>query len=210
MNVAFVHIATINNYGAVLGDIVSKINAGLIHHVDRVFLCYVGRPATTNYGGKYENLHLSSSLGAFEFPTLNHLRSFCATNDCNVLYLHTKGVSTPNNKCIEDWRDYMLYFTAERFADCLEALKDHETCGVDLRDSPVPHYSGNFWWATSKHINTLLPFDQMPTVLTERHKAEFWVCSSGKHKSLWDCGIKQNERHLHRYTKERYRHELIK
>lgn len=210
MNVVFVHIATINNYESILNDIVSKINTGLLAHVDKVFLCYVGKYATTDYGGKYDSIYLSSNLGDFEFPTLDRLRSFCISNDCNVLYLHTKGVSTPNNKCIEDWRDYMLYFTAERFAECLEALNEHDTCGVDLRESPVPHYSGNFWWAKSSHINTLPQAAQMPKVLTERHKAEFWVCSSGKHKSLWDCGIKQNERHLHRYTKEKYHHEFIK
>lgn len=205
MNVVFVHIATINNYDVILDEIVSKINAGLIHHVDKIFLCYVGRAPIKNYGDKYINLHLSSNIGDFEFPTLNHLRDFCLSNNCKVLYLHTKGVSTPNNPCIEDWRNYMLYFTVEQFSKCLESLDDSATCGVDLRAEPVLHYSGNFWWANSSHISSLPLPKQLPIVLTERHKAEFWICSSSNdHDELWDCGIKQNERHLHRYSKDRY------
>lgn len=199
-----------NNYQVILDDIVSKINAGLINHVDKVFLCYVGKEPAVNYGDKYENLHLSKHMNEYEFPTLNHLRSYCLDNSCKVLYLHTKGVSTPNNQCIEDWRNYMLYFTVEGFKKCLIMLDDYDTCGVDLRGEPVLHYSGNFWWANSNHISSLPLPKQLPVVLTERHKAEFWACSSGdKHYSLWDCGIKSNERHLHRYTKEMYRNEFI-
>lgn len=206
MNVVFMHIATLNNYKDLVNDVVSKINSDLIDHVDNVFLCYVGSAPTIDYGNKYNNLHLSTSLNDFEFPTLTYLRNFCNTMSANVLYIHTKGISTPDNKCIEDWRNYMLYFVVEKFAICLDALKTHDSCGVDLRDDPVLHYSGNFWWSKSSYIKTLPVFSDMPVVLSERHKAEFWICSGGgSHKSLWDSNINQYQRHLHRYPEEKYK-----
>ena len=204
MNVVFFHIATIGNYQHMVDNIIKLINTYLINNVDKVYLSYVGSGNIIDPGGKYEVIHLTTDLQSYEFPTLNYIKQYCNNHECNVLYLHTKGVTTPNNPCINDWREYMLYFLVEKNYDCLTALQYHDTCGVDLRSEPVKHYSGNFWWSKSSHIKTLPEFKDMPIVLTERHKAEFWVCHNGSNHSLWDCGIKQNERHLHRYPRERY------
>jgi len=116
-----------------------------------------------------------------------------------------KGISDPNNLCLIDWRNYMLYFLVEKYKICLDILKTYDTCGVDLRLDPVEHYSGNFWWSTANHINNLPEFKDMNIILSERHKAEFWICSNGKHNNLWNCGINQMERHLHRYLENEYR-----
>jgi hypothetical protein len=200
------------NYQQIVDDIMNRINSsGLIDHVESVRFYYTG-PIPKNiffHAGKRINFLNGPNLKDFEFPTLNGLKDFCAHTPGQILYLHTKGVSAPDNECINDWREYMMYITIERFADCFKALETHDSCGVDVRNEPVPHYSGNFWWANSEHINSLPYPKELPTVLTERHKAEFWVGSSGSHKSLWDCGIKSNERHLHGYAKEKYRHEFI-
>lgn len=102
----------------------------------------------------------------------------------------------------------MTYFLIEQYHKCLESLKNNDTCGVDLRNDPAKHYSGNFWWATAKHINTLPEFKDMPIILSERHKAEFWICSNGKNDNLWDCGINQFERHLHEYPEEKYKNVI--
>jgi hypothetical protein len=49
----------------------------------------------------------------------------------------------------------MLYFNIIKWRDCLNALIEYDTCGVDLRSEPVLHYSGNFWWSKASNINSL-------------------------------------------------------
>jgi hypothetical protein len=92
-------------------------------------------------------------------------------------------------------------------------LETNDTVGVDLRDYPTLHYSGNFWWANALYINTLPePYvfnnlEQYPNPLHSlRHNQEFWICyhKDKLHKSQWDCGINCYERHLHRYNPELY------
>ena len=62
-----------------------------------------------------------------------------------------KGWQVPR----EEWVQYMAYFVIERWCLCWRALlhsaahgDSHAravSCGVDLVEEPVPHYSGNFW-----------------------------------------------------------------
>ena len=39
---------------------------------------------------------------------------------------------------------------------CIAVLNEHDTCGMKFTPMPYLHYSGNFWWATCKHVNKLL------------------------------------------------------
>jgi hypothetical protein len=57
---------------------------------------------------------------------------------------------------------------------CVIKLKDFDTCGVEFRSGPDPHYSGNFWWATCEHIKKL----PLPVVVPDRYYAEKWVLGS--------------------------------
>ena len=146
-----------------------------------------------------------------EFDTLEELSKFCKENEsAKVLYIHTKGVTTPNNPCISDWRKYMSYFLIEKYDDCLNALKTVDACGVDWQEHPEPHFSGNFWWANASYINKLPSIETIsnpanrPT-LTLRHQAEFWIgMNDPKIVSLHQSGIPVMERHLHRYERGEY------
>jgi hypothetical protein len=107
----------------------------------------------------------------------------------------------------------MLYFLISKWEKCINNLLECDTCGVDLRNEPTLHYSGNFWWSTSNNIISLpnpISFSNLnryPNPLNSaRHNQEFWICynRNKKHISMWDCGINVYERHLHRYPKELY------
>jgi hypothetical protein len=75
-------------------------------------------------------------------PTLNFLNQFATNNpNYNILYIHTKGIWKGLNLCVEDQIEYMLYFNIIKWRDCLNALIEYDTCGVDLRSEPVLHYS---------------------------------------------------------------------
>jgi hypothetical protein len=168
---------------------------------DRVFIAYGGEPPHR----QPNNSHLIKLKTPDEIETMKIIKEYASNNiDDKICYIHTKGV-TKDNECITEWRNYMFYFCCEMYKDRLENLNTFDTCGVDLRNTPVNHYSGNFWWATAKHINSLCEPQNTFSPLSERHKSEFWICSGGgKHHSVHDCGINVYERHLHHYPRERY------
>jgi hypothetical protein len=73
----------------------------------------------------------------------------------------------------------MLYFLCEKSSECLKALGDSDTVGCNFGDSPRPHYSGNFWWASAKYLSKL-PNDS----LTDKMSAEWWVLSGSPNKTV--------------------------
>lgn len=97
-----------------------------------------------------------------ESETLNLLREFSIKNpNGNILYLHSKGVTNPRHNrrnSVQSWVDCMEYFLIEEYIECLNCLKEYETCGINyvqfndwshrkFKFSHTSHYSGNFWWA---------------------------------------------------------------
>ena len=208
MNVVFLHVAKINNYQEILDEILSCLMK-IIDKIDKIYLAVLGiGDLTLPENSKIEVVYSLDNIEEGEMATLDNIREYAINNEnCNILYLHLKGVTDNSlNKCLSDWREYMLYFCVEKIDACLELLKNNDTCGVDLRDIPTKHYSGNFWWAKSDYIKTLPPVSSLPLIISERHKSEFWICSQlGSHVGMWDCGINVYERHMHRYTPDKYK-----
>jgi hypothetical protein len=223
-NAIFIHAAILDKCKERLIQYLNIIeNGNLINYVDSIFICFIGDndiPIKEDDIIKYNHynniklLKLSNKLSDYELPTLNFLYNFCLKNPThNVLYLHTKNVGKEINYCIEDQIEYMLYFLISKWEKCVNTLFEFDTCGVDLRNNPVLHYSGNFWWSTANNIISLpspIEFNNLnkyPNPLNSiRHNQEFWICynKNKKYNSLWDCGINVYERHLRRYPKELY------
>lgn len=174
---------------------INSTNVDIINNIKRLF-------------DKYNNcefiIHKNNN---FEFDTLNFLHDFSIKNsDWNVGYIHTKGVSTIENICIDDWRKYMLYFVGTQYKDCITMLNEYDVVGVDLVDKPVVHFSGNFWWATSNYIKILPKPENIPIKLTFRHNAEFWICvNNGKYYSFHNSNIDVYNRHNVRYCEKLYK-----
>lgn len=112
----------------------------------------------------YSKVILTIGLNDFsEAETINLARDFAINNtNGNILYLHSKGVSNHSQKpeckkqAIYEWIDAMEYFLIENYSDCLDALLEHDTCGVFLNHNHNSFfYAGNFWWATNKYIASL-------------------------------------------------------
>jgi hypothetical protein len=131
----------------------------------------------------------SPHLRDFEFPTLRALKADCdaATEDLNILYLHSKGASK-DTRAAEDWRRLMLHFTVERYPEALKQLESHAACGVNIRKEPALHFSGNFWWARSSYIKQLKTIESLDQA--DRYQAEFWIGDEGRGDlaSLHDSG----------------------
>jgi FkbM family methyltransferase len=147
-------------------------------------------------------LQCSSDPALFEIPTLRLIQEFSETSpNTKILYLHTKGISyakgDPRYGNGLDWINYMLHFLCSKSEDCLRLLDSHDVTGCNFSEAPKPHFSGNFWWATSKHLKTL---DK--GLLTDKMSAEWWLLSKPvKKASLWQS----DKNHFHeRYPKEEY------
>lgn len=200
-NICFLHTYGVNHYRSILEEYVAN-GSDFFDTCDRVFVPY-GAERPPQLHKKFEIVSINP---ADEITTMNNIHEYCKTHeDTNICYIHTKGV-TKDNECVSDWRRYMFYFCCQKYTDRIKNIEDHDTCGVDLRTTPVLHYSGNFWWARSEYIAKLCRPSQTFSPLTERHKAEFWITSNvnGRHLSIHDCGIGVYERHLHRYQPEKY------
>lgn len=208
MNIIFFHIATIlPNYQRITDEIMNSIfDGGIISEIEEINISVVGtNKIKLPKNEKIKIIFKSENVELFEFPILNIIKNYSKMNNCNILYMHTKGASK-SNKCIDDWRKYMLYFNVYKYKDAVEKLKEYDTYGVDLRNNPTLHYSGNFWWGRSEYIRTLPEFSEMKTIISERHKAEFWICyNKGKHYNAWDCGIDVYKRHLYEYPENMYK-----
>ena len=129
---------------------------------------------------KYVVKSVGCSLHAWEWSTLCYMYYDSQAVDADFWYVHTKGASDlPQyrhrivQKNMRSWRGTMSHFVIGQHELCKSLLESYDAVGPYFTTyTGRPHFAGNFWWATSRHIRTL-PFN---TGLTrERHEAEFWI-----------------------------------
>jgi hypothetical protein len=176
--VCFIHSCHVKEYGtSVLENMVEMV---VKQDFDKVFIVNIGIPVNIVHPKiqviEYSNIYL------FELETINLIRTFSENQDCDVLYLHTKGI-TNNSSNVKDWVTMMLYFLVEKKEECVEKLKEYDTVGCNHRNIDIhfnyrPHYDGNFWWSKTSYLRTL-PYLSM----ISRHDAEWWVMTNHKCKS---------------------------
>lgn len=183
--VCFIHSCTLASSGTEKLDLLlnSIKLSGLLNELDSVIINNIGIPLDskiyTALDSRIQVLQHSSDSQLFELPTLRLIHEYSQKNpNVKVLYLHTKGISydKSNYKYLTglDWINYMLYFLvgASHYRECLRILDTHTTAGCNFSEKPHPHYSGNFWWATTEYLKTL-SLDK----LTDKMSAEWWVLS---------------------------------
>jgi hypothetical protein len=177
--------------------------SGLLDALDFLFISNIGAPLDEKkicgMHPKIRVQHNSSDLNLFENVTIKTLHAFSRMNpDYKLLYLHTKGVSHEKNgiytKGILSWNKYVLYCLSDQYKACLKLLNVYDTVGSQYTNDETnpPHYSGNFWWATSKYISSLSVHD-----LKLKYDAEFWLMRNnptfynifslhGMYENVWD------------------------
>jgi hypothetical protein len=139
-----------------------------------------------------------------EKSTLRYLAHEMSNTDAYVLYFMTKNVLTNTkvdyNQILKNemWRISMEYHVIDRWRDCVQHLEDgFDSVGINY----VPyshvgnhqHFSGNFWWSKSSHINTLdhnYLYDENLLGAQNPLLAEFWIGSNPnwKYKNMFFCG----------------------
>jgi len=98
----------------------------------------------------------------YERVTLLHMANYSETDPCSQYwYAHTKGIKyfdshdEHTKNCVIDWIKLMIHWNFVNWRIASEKLLIHDTYGCEHHYLPLPHYSGNFWWANSHYIKTL-------------------------------------------------------
>lgn len=120
----------------------------------------------------------------FQLETMNLIRTLSENNELEVLYLHAKKRTTPQEN---DYANMLIYFLLEKAEDCIRQLKDHDTVGCNLENM---QYGGNCWWAKSSYLRTLA---YLPPI--QQKDALEWLCMNhlGKHHEIYHSGLNHAE-----------------
>ena len=188
MNIIYIHVCCINNYKEVFEYLIYCITqSGLYDVIDEIRCCILGQYDSELFKDPKIKIHaVSDNIGLYEVFTINRIHEDCKTEQMNILYLHTKGITKPNNPNVKDWVKFLCYFTIYKYKECMDALHEYDTVGVNLHTLDIVHYSGNFWWATSRYINTLEQCEY-----TCYNSPEFWLTekNKGKYGCLWNSNV---------------------
>ena len=170
-------ICCIGAYKEIVADqLATAHRSGLLAKTETLF-CFICQydPAITDVLAPYahkirvisttDNLYEKFALTGFR----DHIKAPCY----HLYYFHSKGVSRELGSAFHERRRNLDYFILEKHEACLFWL-DHgyDAVGTSFSLYPALHFSGNFWWATSRHIGRL-PREIRDTYLAP----EMHVCS---------------------------------
>jgi hypothetical protein len=172
------HIARIGNhwYEIARQQLDRLCASGLMDVADHVLVNlagFHGHPPDFLYGLKKIVLINDSKTEDDIRPLLRALQEYAEQNPtAKIFHIHGKGATTgtfsPPN-AVDFWREYMTYFTIDRWQDCVVALEESDVCGVEWRpnkealdiDKPGGHFTGTFFWLTAKYLaNDCPPLDR--------------------------------------------------
>jgi hypothetical protein len=115
------------------------------------------------------------------------IEAHARTHDGHVLYLHSKGVSNPSDGTKARWRELMMHALVAEWEERMPELAHYDAVGVNWRDMPpVSHFSGNFWYASTRYLRTLADFQTYydapryriwDAIHDKRLGCEFWIGS---------------------------------
>lgn len=216
-NYLYIHVCTMGNWKEILSGMYSKVvESGLIHHLTAINVSICGKEKEDVLSildhSKVNIIVQTEDTSQFERICLSKIHEKSMSEDCNICYMHTKGVTKAGNQKVKDWVDLMLYFMIEKFNLCIDGLKEHDTVGIMLNMVPPKymhtcsltdpsmsaHYSGNFWWARSEYIRTLIS-----KIGNAYIDPELWIASgtSMKMLSLWQTSV---DHYIDVYPKKLY------
>jgi hypothetical protein len=187
----FYHLACMNNWQQVFVEQMEQLKRARFQHIDLTILgteedVQIVKRTSEELGLLVNIVFQASDFTHFEKPALQAIEKYCLQKEGYVLYLHSKGVSNPTDEIKMKWRRLMMRELVENWEFCLSQLPQYDALGVNWRDTPVPHFSGNFWYASTKYLRSLTDFtlyyDNASTHIRDpfdnrRFNCEFWIGS---------------------------------
>jgi hypothetical protein len=165
------HVGMMNNWEEVVGEQLRGVEeAGLGEACDSMQVTLVGPRkyferaeqifSAVGFREKVFLHYAGRDLSLYEFPGIEMVQRVAQEKPgTRIFYFHNKGVTHFRKKTegpTTAWRRYMEYFMIERWRECLVALEEADTCGVEytVRDYGIPLFGGNFWWANASYVQT--------------------------------------------------------
>jgi hypothetical protein len=184
-------ICCMGNYREIVAEQMETLRrSGLFRRAEMIycFICLYHEdivPILEPYMSKLKIISTVENL--YERFALDNFRAHIPPTSSSyyLFYFHTKGVTRDVETMHEfhERRKNLDYFILERHEVCLFWLDhDYDAVGVCFCLYPALHFSGNFWWARSSHLDRL-----SPTVLSPGYLApEMYVCGfpDGKYISV--------------------------
>ena len=211
----YYHTYLVGNYKLLIHEQLLKLfSSGLYDECERIYIGISSNDdANTRWVldlilpfGKIHPLVFTENHA--EKSTLRYLKDKAEIGDCYFYYYMTKNVATntgiksniTQEQIIKNelWRVSMEYNTIDRWKECVAYLDEgYDAVGCNyVPNSHVgnhPHFSGNFWWSKSEHINSLdhtYLYDKELLGGCNALLAEFWIGSNheAKLKEIFNCG----------------------
>jgi len=149
-------IYCVNNYlNIIRSQLKELIDSGLYSITDKI-ICFVCNQTAEclELLQQYDKIQIvSTSENLYEKFAINNYKKYL-NGDYYMYYIHSKSV-TRQEACFADWTTLCNYFTINKWRLSIELLKYYDCVGVNLKNFPKKHYSGNFWWSKSEHLNKL-------------------------------------------------------
>jgi len=157
-------ICCIGNYKTIVAEQLATIRrSGLFAKTNMIF-CFICEytdeimPVLQPYMSKLKIISTTENL--YEKFAIENFREQIPTSSQTyyLFYFHTKGVSrdADKKKVYHERRKNLDYFVLEKHEICIFWLDhNYDAVGVSLSLYPLLHFSGNFWWAKSSHLDKL-------------------------------------------------------
>jgi hypothetical protein len=192
----FLHIALMEGFSglSIANELHGRIlQSGLYDKSDSIYVCLLG-PSDQIYHmlyhvfqpyPKYHVFQMHGNFAMWEWPTIQALKEHANEHDHDIWYMHTKGASNTRADVpayiranLSDWRNLMFTAMTKDIATTQHILEETQgAAGPFLKNTPAPHFMGNFWWASAKHLRDI----PRPTErdIRDRMFSEMWIGSQG-------------------------------
>ena len=151
-------ICCIGDYLNIVTQTLKKLIESELYNNTEKLICFVCKqtPECIRLLSNYNKIQIiATDENLYEKFAINNYKKYIFSDNYDLFYLHTKSVSYNSNQYCINLKDMHEYFTINKWRLNIELLKYYDCVGIHLKNYPKKHYSGNFWWTTSEHLNRL-------------------------------------------------------
>ncbi|HEV8506482.1 MAG TPA: class I SAM-dependent methyltransferase [Chitinophagaceae bacterium] len=188
----FYHLACMGNWVDVFREQMQLLQQNGFFQIDMTVLGTENdrntlKQVCDGYNIRSNIIFYAQEMTNFETPALLAIEEYAKQNEGYVLYLHSKGVSSPMDETKIKWRRLMMHELVEKWESCMLQLPHYDVIGVNWREmNPTSHFCGNFWYASTRYLRRLCDFISYyenprykiwDAIYNKRLGCEFWISS---------------------------------
>jgi hypothetical protein len=169
------YICCIGNYLNIINEQINTLIISGLYEISDQILCFVCNVKNDclDILKKYDKIKIiQTNENLYEKFAINQYKEYLK-GEYYLFYIHTKSVSR-KEICYINWRNLCDYFTIYKWRLNIELLNYYDCIGINLKNFPKKHYSGNFWWSKSEHLDRLLDINDSYL------SPEMYICSYSK------------------------------